>query len=108
MNDKKVKIKVQHFEGCPNSKEIIARVKTAITEFGNNIEYEEILVETPEEAERVKFRCSPTVLINGIDLENMPEPIEAILACRYYKNGLPSIIQIKEFITEQLKKEEYL
>jgi hypothetical protein len=108
MNDKKVKIEVQHFKGCPNSEEMITRVKTAITEFENNIEYKEILVETPEEAERVKFRGSPTALINGIDLENMPEPIEANLACRYYKNGLPSIIQIKEFITEQLEKEEYL
>jgi len=108
MNDKKVKIEVQHFEGCPNSKEMITRVKTAITEFGNNIEYKEILVETPEEAERVKFRGSPTVLINGIDLENMPEPKAGNLACRYYKNGLPSVEQIKTFIFDQLKKEEYL
>ena len=60
-------VEVQHFEGCPNSSEMIARVKTAIKEFGNQINYEEILVETPEEAERVKFRGSPTVLINGID-----------------------------------------
>jgi len=108
MNDKKVKIEVQHFEGCPNTEEMIARVKEAMEEFNDRIEYNEILVETQEEAERVKFRGSPTALINGIDLENMPEPIEANLACRYYKNGLPSIIQIKEFITEQLKKEEYL
>jgi protein-disulfide isomerase len=103
LKGQKVKIEVQHFEGCPNSKEMIARVKTAITEFGNNIEYKEILVETPEEAERVKFRGSPTVLINGIDLENMPEPIEANLACRYYIDGLPSIEEIKNFIIVQSK-----
>ena len=99
-------VEVQHFEGCPNSSEMIARVKTAIKEFGNQINYEEILVETPEEAERVKFRGSPTVLINGIDLENMPELNEANLACRYYKNGLPSVDQIKTIIAVQIKKEE--
>ena len=108
MNDKKVNIEVQHFEGCPNSEEMIARVKAAMEEFYARIEYKEILVETHEEAERVKFRGSPTVLINGIDIENMPEPKAGNLACRYYKNGLPSISQIKEFITGQLKKEEYL
>ncbi len=106
MDDKKAAIEIQHFEGCPNSKEMIARVKNAMEEFYDRIEYKELLVETEEEAERVKFRGSPTVLINGIDLENMEEPFEANLACRYYKNGLPSITQIKEFITEQLKKEE--
>ena len=103
MNDKKVEIEVQHFEGCPNSGEMIIRVKAAIKEFNNRVDYREILVETQEEAERVKFRGSPTVLINGIDLENMPEPIEANLACRYYKNGLPSIEEIKNFIIHQAK-----
>lgn len=101
-------IEVQHFEGCPNSAEMIARVKEAIKGFDNKINYNEILVETQEEARRIKFRGSPTVLINNIDLENLPESETGNLACRYYKNGLPSIIQIKEFITEQLKKEEYL
>ena len=75
-------------------------------EFNARIEYKEILVETPEEAERVKFRGSPTVLINGIDLENMPEPKVGNLTCRYYKIGLPTVKQIKTFIFDQLKKEE--
>lgn len=103
MNDKKVEIEVQHFEGCPNSEEMILRVKVALKEFNNRVDYREILVETQEKAERVKFRGSPTVLINGIDLENMPEPIEANLACSYYKNGLPSIEETKNFIIHQAK-----
>jgi len=106
MKGQKVKIEVQHFEGCPNSAEMIARVRTAIEEFNEHIEYKEILVETPEQARQIKFRGSPTVLINGSDLENMPEPTEANLACRYYKKGLPSISQIKEFIADRLKREE--
>ena len=104
MNDKKVKIEVQHFEGCPNSAEMIARVKAAIKEYDNQIDYKEIFVETTEEAERIKFRGSPTILINGIDLENMPEPQGGNLACRYYKNGLPSIEEIKNFIIYPTKQ----
>ena len=99
-----LKIEIQHFEGCPNSAEMIMRVKEAIKKFTDQINYKEILVETPEEAERVKFRGSPTVLVNGIDLENMPEPKAGNLACRYYKNGLPSIEEIKNFIIYQTKQ----
>lgn len=102
MNNAKIEIEVQHFEGCPNSFEMILRVKEVIKEFGNNIIYKETLVETPEEAKRVKFRGSPTILINGIDLENMPEPEDANLACRFYKNGLPSVDKIKEIINKYL------
>ena len=104
MNEQKVKIEVQHFEGCPNYAEMITRVRTVIEEFNERIEYKEILVETPKLADQIKFRGSPTVLINGIDIENMPEPTEANLACRYYKKRLPTIGQIKEFITTQLKR----
>lgn len=32
-----------------------------------------------------------TVLTNGIDLEGLPDPDLGNLACRYYKNGLPSV-----------------
>ena len=106
MTDIKILIEIQHFEGCPNSSEMIKRVKKAIGQTPFDVNYQEILVETSELAQRLKFRGSPTVLINGVDLENMPEPQESDLACRYYKNGLPSVAQIKEFITDKLKEEE--
>lgn len=101
-----MKIEVQHFEGCPNSVEMIARVRTAIEEFNERIEYKEILVETSELAQQINFRGSPTVLINGIDIERMPEPTKANLTCRYYRKGLPSVRQIKKIITDQLEKEK--
>jgi len=106
MKSKKVEIEVQHFEGCPNSVEMINRVKVSISELSDYIVYKEILVETKEVADRVKFRGSPTVLINGIDIENMPEPINANLSCRYYKNGIPSVEQIRELIAIKLQDED--
>ena len=94
----KIKIEVQYFNGCPNSAEMITRVREAISGKENEIEYEEILVEENELAEKLKFRGSPTVLINGEDLEGREAPESASLNCRVYENGLPSIDEIREKI----------
>ena len=93
----KIKIEIQHFHGCPNSPVLIERVKEAIKEL-ENIEYSEVIVDSNEKAEEVKFRGSPTLLINGEDFENQPGPDKAALMCRYYPNGLPEINEIKNRI----------
>lgn len=100
-----VSIEVQHFYGCPNSVEMIKRVREAITNSKVETEYREVLIDTPEKAEKYKFRGSPTVLINGIDLEGLPEPDLGHLACRYYKNSLPSVQTIINTIVNMTKKE---
>jgi len=97
-------VEVQHFTGCPNSTEMIRRVKEAMQQIPFDLHYKEILVETRELARQVNFRGSPTVLVNGIDLEYLPEPPEGNLACRYYKSGLPVIEEIKYFIIQQAGK----
>ena len=94
----KIKIEVQYFNGCPNSDEMITRVREAISGKENEIEYEEILVEENELAEKLKFRGSPTVLINGEDLEGREELESASLNCRVYENGLPSVGEIRDKI----------
>jgi protein-disulfide isomerase len=94
-NKGKILLQIQHFHGCPNSSELISQVRKAISEIENEIEYQEILIETNELAEEVKFRGSPTLLINGEDFEGREEPESASLNCRYYQNGLPSVEDIK-------------
>ncbi len=97
MNDK-IKIEIQHFRGCPNSPEMIHRVKEAIKGSEEIIEYNEVLIESNELAEKLKFRGSPTVLINGEDIEGREEPESAALNCRVYENGLPSVKEIRNKI----------
>jgi len=97
MNDK-LKIEIQHFRGCPNSPEMIHRVKEAIKGSEEKIEYNEVLVESNELAEKLKFRGSPTVLINGEDIEGRNAPESASLNCRVYDNGLPSVEEIRNKI----------
>jgi CHAD domain-containing protein len=96
--ESKIKIVIQHFEGCPNGPKMIENVKLAISEFKDKIDYQEILVETNELAEKLKFRGSPTLLINGKDIEGMPEPELPGLTCRFYKSGVPLVEEIKEKI----------
>jgi len=96
-----VKIELQHFSGCPNAPELIKRVKEAIKDL-YNIEYNEVIVGSNEKAFQMKFRGSPTLLINGEDFENHPEPEIAALACRYYSEGLPTVEKIKSKILSYL------
>ena len=99
---KKLKIEVQYFIGCPNSQKMIERVRTAVKQTLLEIDYAETLVETPEEANKIKFRGSPTLLINGKDFEDLEEPVKGSFSCRYYPNGLPETEQI---INEIRRKE---
>jgi protein-disulfide isomerase len=77
---------------------MIKRVKEAISGFEDIVEYNELLVETNELAEKIKFRGSPTVLINGEDIEGRKEPQFASLNCRLYTNGLPEVEEIRKRI----------
>jgi hypothetical protein len=92
---KKVLLQIQYIHGCPNSPGMIRRLKEAIGGIEEEVDYQEVLIETNEVAEKVKFRGSPTLLINGEDFEGREEPDQASLNCRYYPNGLPSIEDIK-------------
>ena len=95
---KNIKIEVQYFNGCPNSKTVLVMVRKFVAESELLIDYEEILVETQEAAEKYKFRGSPTVLINGYDLEGLEENRTPSLSCRYYQNGLPTEKDLRDLI----------
>lgn len=98
-----VSVKVQYFRGCPNSDEMLRRVKEAIKDLPN-IEYSEELVETEEKARQVGFRGSPTLLINGKDFEGIPIPPVASLSCRVYLKGLPKVEDIRNRILELINQ----
>lgn len=95
----KIRIEIQYFTDCPNSPILIKRVKEAIKGF-DFIEYRELIIDSNEKAEELKFRGSPTLLINGKDYEDQPAPESPALACRYYLEGLPTVDQIKSRILE--------
>jgi len=96
-----VEVTIQYFRGCPNSDEMIRRVKEAIKDI-SDVKYTEVLIETEDLAREVGFRGSPTLLINGKDFEGMPIPPLPSLACRVYLKGLPSIDEIRNRIENEI------
>jgi hypothetical protein len=98
-----IKVEFQYFDGCPNSDLMMERVKEAISQINAQVEFNTILIDTPEKAKKYNFRGSPTVLINGIDLVELPEPNVGNLACRYYSNGIPSVKSIINSIKDKEK-----
>ena len=87
-------IEVQYIYNCPNSEPMLTRTKEAIAKYEGEVRYSEVIVENNEIADKIKFRGSPTLLINNEDFEGLPEIESPGLTCRYYANGLPTVEEI--------------
>jgi hypothetical protein len=94
-----MEIELCYFDGCPNWQATEAMLLRILGELGIDVEVHHTLIETPEAAERLGFRGSPTVLINGRDPFADPKaPIG--LSCRIYRTetglaGSPSPAQLR-------------
>lgn len=98
-------VKVLYFEGCPNWKVADERLRAVLDAAGSagevDVTYQ--VVDTPEEAERVGFRGSPTILIDGHDpWARLGAPVG--LSCRIYQTehgpeGSPSVAQLAEALS---------
>jgi len=93
-----VKIELLWFSGCPNWQETDARLREALTLAGLHADVVLVEVTTPEDAERRRFRGSPTVLIDGTDaFAQESDPVG--LSCRVFQTpdglrGAPTVEQL--------------
>lgn len=103
---KKLKIQLLHTESCHSYQEALVGIKEALKELGLSAELEVIPVDSPEKARDYKFPGSPTIKINGLDLEPELEATEnfSINACRtYIFEGSLYHYPPKEMLLEMLK-----
>ena len=100
----KIKLEYQYFEGCPNHKKMDENLKEAIRGLEEKIDLKEILVEDEATAKQIGFRGSPTLLIDGIDVEDLAAPQNPSLSCRFYPGGVPSEELIRKKILEKVNK----
>lgn len=100
----KLFIEYQYFEGCPNHHKLLQNLQKAIEGFEDSINLSLINIENEEMAKKHKFRGSPTILLNGNDIEDMPAPYEPRIACRFYPEGLPTTEKIRLKISSLLNK----
>lgn len=86
-----MRIEVLYVPGCPNFQPAVERIKKVLVSEALRADIEKVTVNSDAEARALNFPGSPTIRINGSDVE----PDKAIapgLACRLYTNsgGVPS------------------
>jgi hypothetical protein len=83
-----MRIEVLYFSGCPNHARAVERIREVLGEENQTAEIVEIEAQDAEAAQRLKFLGSPTIRVNGVDIE--PEArtrTEYSMACRTYAEG---------------------
>ena len=99
----RVEVTLRFFDGCPNWRTADARLRQVLDGTGHRdviVSYEK--VDTPEDAERLGFVGSPTVLIDGSDPFASPG-VSVGLACRVYATpeglaGSPTLDRLTEVL----------
>jgi hypothetical protein len=96
-----MRVTVLYFDGCPNWRAADARLREAIGQVGRSdiaVTHRQVL--SPEDAETLPFRGSPTILVDGRDPFADPQaPVG--LSCRVYTTdaglaGAPTVEQLVE------------
>ncbi len=95
-------VRLLYFDGCPNWRIAEQRLREAVALTGADIDVVLLNVVTSEDAERLSFRGSPTVLINGTDPFAEPDAPVA-LSCRLYRTdaglaGSPTVQQLMDVL----------
>ncbi len=103
----KVKVEVLYFKGCPNHEPAVEQVRKALRNEGLAILVNEVEITDPEMAQRVGFLGSPSIRIDGIDVEPGAREIETFgFGCRTYsddegrRSGLPPVGLIQQAARE--------
>jgi hypothetical protein len=65
----RIKVRVLHTEGCANTAPAIAVIEAAAAELAMGLELSDLAINTPEQARTHNFYGSPTVQVNGQDIE---------------------------------------
>jgi len=80
-----VKISFLYYEECPSHDVALERLRQVLAEEGIQAEIEIIKVETEEQAQHLRFTGSPTILVDGQDLDPPPPDAPYSLTCRAYR-----------------------
>lgn len=100
-----MRVEVLYFEGCPNHAPAVERVRSVLAEEGISATVIQIEVPDTKAAESLRFLGSPSIRINGLDLEGTGVVnAEAIgLSCRTYfcdsiREGVPPVELIRRAV----------
>lgn len=81
-------VEILYFEGCPNHQPAVERVQAVLREEGIASQICQVEVPDSETARRLRFLGSPSIRVNGVDVEPSAVQSEAFgLMCRTYQDG---------------------
>ncbi len=97
-------VAIRYFDGCPSWRTAFHRLNEVLAEAGHD-DIPVVLerIETPEDAERLRFIGSPTILLDGVDPFSGQAGAESGLSCRVYRtpeglSGSPTKDQFREVL----------
>ncbi len=67
-----ISIQVQMSPGCGHGEQTVALLQDVVAALAPEASIEMVYVRTLEDAERLGFRGSPTVLVDGVDVDPRP------------------------------------
>jgi hypothetical protein len=100
-----VKIEVLYWDGCPSHPEALELLQAVLAERGLEATVEVREVRTAEEAQALHFPGSPTILVDGRDVDATGAEGRPALNCRIYHlpdgrvSPIPSREQLEEALT---------
>ncbi len=93
-----MRVQLLYFDGCPHRTLLEERLREALDLLDDPSTIEHLQVESQEEAERLRFAGSPSILVDGTDPFGSPTGA-AGLTCRVYPtpdgpSGSPTLDQL--------------
>ncbi|GJL78103.1 MAG: hypothetical protein NPINA01_10920 [Nitrospinaceae bacterium] len=103
-----MKIEFLYFESCANHEQALNLLQKILKEEGIESPVDLIKVESDEMAVELKFPGSPTIRINGQDVDPPQEASGFSQQCRVYHNdgilkGVPSEEKLKKIIRQGIE-----
>jgi hypothetical protein len=78
-------IEILYFDGCPNHEPALGLVERVDRELGTGAEIRLVNVPDQETAERLRFLGSPTIRVDGVDVDpHVEQRIGYALSCRIF------------------------
>jgi hypothetical protein len=100
------------YEDCPSHEMALERLHEVLAEQGIDTDVEVVEVKSEEQAQELHFVGSPTILVNGRDIDPWPPDSHYALTCRAYRlevdgriSPLPSRNMIRRAIDTAVKGE---
>ncbi|WP_347242944.1 hypothetical protein [Thermogutta sp.] len=103
-----MKIEVLYFEGCPNHKPTVERTKDVLQRLGVDANIHELEVTQNDDPMIMKFAGSPTVLIDGQDIDpRLRAAPNYGFGCRTYGGaGVPPVEMIEAALREACNRHD--